>query len=59
MVKDIAEFFKKRALIEAEYAKSLAALCKAVPGAGGGGIFGGGGKSHAAIEKETKLVLVY
>lgn len=53
VVRDIAEFMKKRAQIEAEYAKNLAALCKAVPGAGGG-LFGG--KGPAPVEKETKTL---
>jgi len=52
VVKDISEFLKKRAQLEAEYAKGLAALCKAVPGAGGG-LFS---KGPAAVEKETKTL---
>jgi hypothetical protein len=54
VVKDIAEFLKKRAQLEAEYAKNLAALCKAAPGSAGGGLFGKSGP--AAIEKETKTL---
>jgi len=50
VVKDIAEFLKKRALLEAEYAKGLAALCKVAPGSGGG-LFS---KGPPAVEKETK-----
>ena len=52
MVKDISDFLKKRATLEAEYAKNLAALCKGVPGSSGG-LFS---KGPAAVEKETKYV---
>lgn len=56
VVKDIQEFLKKRAEIEATYAKSLAALCKTVPGSSGG-LFGSK-SSGTLIEKETKTLKV-
>eukprot|EP01111_Echinosteliopsis_oligospora_P019262 TRINITY_DN922_c0_g1_i1.p1 TRINITY_DN922_c0_g1~~TRINITY_DN922_c0_g1_i1.p1 ORF type:complete len:329 (-),score=126.74 TRINITY_DN922_c0_g1_i1:33-1019(-) len=50
VVQDITEFLQKRAAIEANYAKELAALCKQAPGAGG--LFSKG----AAIDKESKTL---
>lgn len=52
VLKDIVEFLKKRAQIEAEYAKALGALCKAAPGSSGS-LFG---KNAPAIDKETKTL---
>jgi len=54
VVKDITDFLKKRAEIESAYARSLAALCKTVPGVGGG-LFGGSNKS-APVERENKTL---
>jgi len=34
VLKDVTEFIKKRAMLEAEYAKKLQELCKTVPGSG-------------------------
>jgi len=56
VVKDILEFLKKRAEIESIYAKSLASLCKSVPG-GSGGLFSSS-KAGTLIEKETKTLRV-
>jgi len=50
VVQDVTEFLQKRAAIEANYAKELAALCKQAPGAGG--LFSKG----AAIDKESKTL---
>jgi len=52
VVKDVAEFLKKRAQLEADYAKGLAALCKTAPGSAGG-LFS---KGPAVVEKETKTL---
>lgn len=48
VIKDVTDFIKKRAQLEAEYAKNLKDLCKAVPGTG---VF-----SKPAIDKELKYV---
>jgi len=52
VVKDISEFLKKRAELEAEYGKRLAALCKVPPG--GGGFFGKAGE--APVNKDSKTI---
>ena len=49
MLKDVTEFIKKRAVLEAEYAKKLQELCKTVPGSG---LF----SKTAPIDKESKYV---
>lgn len=45
----MTEFIKKRAVLEAEYAKKLQELCKTVPGSG---MF----SKSAPIDKESKYV---
>jgi len=52
VVRDISEFLKKRAELEADYGKRLAALCKVPPG--GGGFFGKPGE--APVNKDTKTI---
>lgn len=47
VLKDVTEFIKKRAVLEAEYAKKLQELCKTVPGSG---MF----SKSAPIDKESK-----
>lgn len=49
VVRDISEFLKKRAELEQEYGKKLAALCKVPPGVG---FFA----KEAPVNKETKTV---
>jgi len=49
VVKDVTDFIKKRAQIEADYAKNLKDLCKAVPGTG---VF----SKSAPIDKELKTL---
>jgi len=49
VLKDVTEFIKKRALLEAEYGKKLQDLCKTVPGAG---LF----SKATAIDKESKTL---
>jgi len=51
VVKDISDFLKKRAALEQEYAKNLAALCKTAPGSAG--LFS---KGPLPVEKETKTL---
>jgi len=49
VLKDVTEFIKKRAILEAEYAKKLQDLCKTVPGSG---LF----SKNAPIEREAKTL---
>jgi hypothetical protein len=49
VLKDVTDFIKKRAAIEAEYGKKLQDLCKSVPGSG---VF----TKNAPIEKELKTL---
>jgi len=49
VLKDVTEFIKKRAILEAEYAKKLQDLCKTVPGSG---LF----SKVAPIERESKTL---
>jgi chromosome segregation ATPase len=49
VIKDVTDFIKKRAAIEAEYGKKLQDLCKTLPGSG---VF----SKSAPIEKELKTL---